>query len=151
MESKYLKYKIKYHQLKNQLKNQNNQHNQHNQHGGSCSINNQHGGHDNKKDTEAFYFTENNINEKKPTFYLFKASWCGHCKAFRETWNALADKYKDKINFISYDSDKDKKEMKSWRIGGFPSMIYRSGTKAIEYAGDRDINSLITFIKNQSN
>ena len=129
MESKYLKYKIKYHQLKKKIE-----------------MNNQTGGGDNKDET--FYYNQKKINNKNPTIYLFKASWCGHCKSFRENWNALANKYEDKINFVLYDSDKNKKEMKEWRVQGFPTLIMRKGDKATEYNGDRDINSLINFIDN---
>jgi len=88
-------------------------------------------------------------SNKAIDLYFFKADWCGHCKNFRETWNALADKFNDKINFISYDSDKDQKKIKEWRVEGFPTLIYRKGTTATEYNGDRDINSLINFIKNE--
>jgi protein disulfide-isomerase len=126
MDSKYLKYKIKYYQLKKKINIQN---------GGGNDENN--------------YFNQKEVNENKPSIYLFKASWCGHCKNFRETWNALADKFNDKINFISYDSDKDQKKIKEWRVNGFPTLIFRKGTAATEYNGDRDINSLINFIKNE--
>lgn len=124
MESKYLKYKIKYHQLKQQ-------------------INEQTGGK--MKDAD-FYYNQKKINDNKPTIYLFKASWCGHCKAFRENWNALANKFGNKVNFVLYDSDKNEKEIKQWRVQGFPTIIYRKGASATEFNGDRDMNSLVNFI-----
>ena len=126
MESKYLKYKIKYQQLKNNLLNQT-------------------GG----KQNDNFYYNQQKINDKNPTLYLFKASWCGHCVAFRENWNALSEKFKNKINFVLYDSDKNNKEMKEWRVNKYPTLILRNGTSASEYNGDRDIDSLIKFINNQ--
>jgi hypothetical protein len=126
MDSKYLKYKIKYYQLKQKINKQN---------GGGINEDN--------------YFNQKEVSENKPSIYLFKASWCGHCINFKETWNALADKFNDKINFISYDSAKDSKKMKEWRVEGFPTLIFRKGSSATEYNGDRDINSLIEFIKNQ--
>jgi protein disulfide-isomerase len=130
MDSKYLKYKIKYYQLKQKINKQINK-----QNGGASEGDN--------------YFNQKEVNENKPSIYLFKASWCGHCINFRETWNALADKFHDKINFISYDSKNDSKKMKEWRVEGFPTLIFRKGTSATEYNGDRDIDSLINFIKNQ--
>ncbi len=131
MESKYLKYKIKYCQLKKQLDNKNNQT------GGEV------------KEEKLEYFNEKNINDKNPSIYLFKAGWCGHCKHFRETWNALANKFSTKVNFIAYDSNENKKEMKEWRVNGFPTIIFRKGSKASEFNGDRDIDSVIKFIENQ--
>ena len=86
-------------------------------------------------------------NENKPDLYLFKAKWCGHCKNFLPTWEALSNKYNKKINFITYDSEKNKKEMEEWKIEGFPTIIYRKDNVAQEYKGDRDIDSLINFIE----
>ena len=132
MDSKYLKYKIKYYQLKKKINEQS---------GGSIS------GNDNSKDE--FYFNQEEVNENKPSIYLFKATWCGHCKNFRETWNALANKFNDNVNFILYDSAKDKEKIKEWRVVGFPTIIFRKGSSAKEFNQDRTIDNLITFIENQ--
>jgi thiol-disulfide isomerase/thioredoxin len=121
--NKYLKYKKKYLQIK-------------------AMQNVQQGGSDDD------FFNEVKINENFPSIYLFKANWCGHCKNFRETWNALANKYSSKMNFILYDSDKNKKSLKEWRVNSFPTIILRKGTKATEHNGDRDINTMIPVIEN---
>ena len=126
---KYLKYKIKYLKLK-KLNNIN-------QTGGS-------------NEKENFYFGQNSVDDMKstkPTIYLFKASWCGHCKQFRETWNSLGNTFSKDINFITYDSDKNTKEMKEWKIKGYPTLIVRTGTTAKEYNEDRNIDNLVTYIK----
>ena len=123
---KYLKYKSKYLKLKNS--------NKITQTGG------------NKDD---FYFGQNsidNMQDTKPTIYLFKASWCNHCKNFRETWNSLGNTFSKDINFISYDSDKNAKSIKEWNIKGYPTLIVRTGTNAKEYNGDRNINDLVNYI-----
>ena len=133
--SKYLKYKIKYLKLKNL-----------NQTGGKNT--NQDG--ENTTQNEHFYFGQNtvdNMDSKKPTLYLFKANWCGHCKNFKETWNSLGKKYNNNINFISYDADKNQKAIKEWNVNGFPHLIARTGTNAKEYNGDRDVNSLVNYIE----
>ena len=85
--------------------------------------------------------------DSKPTLYLFKASWCGHCKNFIPTWEALEKRYTDKINLIAYDVDKNKKEIEEWNIESFPTLFYRKGLNAIEYNGDRSIDDLIKFIE----
>jgi thiol-disulfide isomerase/thioredoxin len=127
---KYLKYKSKYLKLKNS--------NKVSQSGGS-----------NNKDDVTFYFGQDFVDDMKnpkPTIYLFKASWCGHCKNFRETWNSLGNTFSKDINFISYDSDKNPKAIREWNIKGFPTIIVRNDNTAKEYNGDRDIDSLVNYI-----
>lgn len=121
---KYLKYKAKYLKLKSIMdKNKNN------------SIN-MLGGASKLKDEK--------------TIYLFKAEWCPHCRVFKSTWEGLKNELEDKIKFVTYDSDKDAKEIKSFKIQGFPTIILTVGDKAIEYVGPRDETSIKEFI-NQYN
>ena len=96
---------------------------------------------------------KNNFNMKggggdadSKTLYLFKADWCGHCKAFKKTWEVLQSEVKD-IKFVTFDADENKDEMKKFKIGGFPTLILNSNNKAIEYVGSRDIESIKDFIK----
>jgi thiol-disulfide isomerase/thioredoxin len=78
--------------------------------------------------------------------YLFKAEWCPHCQTFKKTWGELSEKFSNKYKFITYDSDKNKNEIKEWLVKGFPTIILKDGEKAIEYVGPRDIESLSDFI-----
>jgi thioredoxin-like negative regulator of GroEL len=82
----------------------------------------------------------------KNTLYLFKADWCHHCKNFKSTWEKLQDDMKNKVNFVSFDADKDKKQMTNFNIQGFPTLVLKQKNKAIEYVGERDLNSLKEFI-----
>ncbi len=84
------------------------------------------------------------------SIYLFKAEWCGHCQGFKPTWNKLKEEMKSKINFVTYDSEKNSKEIKEYNIEGFPTLIMKVGNKAIEYVGPRDEQSVKDFI-NQYN
>ena len=84
--------------------------------------------------------------EEKKSLVLFKAEWCGHCKSFKSTWDELKDKMESKINFISYDSELNKKEIDKYKIEGFPTLILLSGDKAIEYVGARDKKTIEEFI-----
>ena len=83
----------------------------------------------------------------KPTVYLFKAEWCGHCNQFKPMWEALQQKYKNKYNFVTYDSNKNGKEIKEWKIESYPTIYYKNGDNATEYSGSRDIDSLVTFFE----
>jgi len=77
---------------------------------------------------------------------LFKAEWCGHCQAFKPTWNKLKDMHNKKYNFVTYDADKNEKEVAQWQVRGFPTIIIKKGKEATEYRGERDIDSLTKFL-----
>ena len=79
------------------------------------------------------------------TLALFKAEWCGHCIGFKDTWNKLKDENKN-INFVTYDSEINKEEIKKYKIEGFPSLILLSDKKAIEYVGPRNKEAIEEFI-----
>lgn len=84
-----------------------------------------------------------------PKLYLYKASWCGHCQNFEPTWKQLIEnpEYKGKINFITMDSELNKKEIKEKNIEGFPTIILEKNNKEIEYNGSREKDDLHTFIQ----
>jgi len=82
----------------------------------------------------------------KKTLALFKAEWCGHCIGFKETWNQLKNENKN-INFITYDSEINKNEIKKYNIQGFPTIILLLNDKAIEYVGPRSRDAIEEFIK----
>jgi len=126
-KEKYLKYKAKYLKLKSKEKELNKK-----------SINMKGGSN------------MNDNNNNKNSIYLFKADWCGHCKQFKPTWNKLKDEMSNKINFITYDSVKNAKEIKEYNISGFPTLIIKTGNKAIEYVGPKNEQSIKDFI-NQYN
>jgi thiol-disulfide isomerase/thioredoxin len=85
-------------------------------------------------------------SEDKKTLALFKAEWCGHCKAFKGTWDKLQSGMGNKVNFVTYDSEINKNEIKDYKIQGFPTLILLAGDKAVEYVGPRDETSIKQFI-----
>jgi len=84
---------------------------------------------------------------EKPTIYLFKAEWCGHCKGFKPTWEKIQKDLKNKYEFITIDSEKDKAEISQWGIKGFPTIIKKISDNAEEYVGPRDEISVKEFIE----
>ena len=103
----------------------------------------------NKYKTKYLNLLSNQVGGKSSKdLYLFKAEWCGHCKAFKDDWNKLQNdsELKNKINFITMDSDKHTNEIKEWNIEGFPTLILKYGDKATEYNGPRNINAIKEFI-----
>ena len=119
-QEKYLKYKAKYLKLKSQEKSLNN----------NLIMT---GGGNNKQNT--------------PTLFLFKAEWCPHCKVFKNTWDDLKKNMQSKVNFVMFDSEQNSAQIKEFNIEGFPTLILKTGTKAIEYVGPRDFQSVKEFIE----
>ena len=81
----------------------------------------------------------------RPKIYLFKAEWCPHCRIFKPTWDQLQKKMKS-VEFITLDSDANAREIKKFKIEGYPTIILMNGGKAIEYVGPRDEMGVENFI-----
>ena len=128
--NKYLKYKNKYLEAKNEYDNLTN--NCKTCNNKSCNCLQQYGG----------------INN---TLYLFKADWCGHCKNFMPIWKDLQKSVGNKINFNTFDADKNKNEIKEFNIQGFPTLILIKNNTKIEYEGERDVKSITDFINSYVN
>jgi thioredoxin 1 len=84
--------------------------------------------------------------QEKKTLTLFKADWCGHCKRFKNTWDELKNDNKD-INFVTYDSERNKDKIIKYGIKGFPTIILLVDNKAIEYVGERNKDNIQNFIE----
>ena len=95
----------------------------------------------------------NQSGGSKPELYLFKADWCGHCKAFKDDWDALSKNpsLNKKINFITMDSNDNKDEIKEWKVVGFPTLILKNGSEAFEYGGNRTVDDVKSFIEKHIN
>ena len=117
---KYLKYKIKYLELK-ESNNQNIYIEPQEQTGGSSN---------------------------KMSIMLFKAEWCGHCKNFMPIWNKLKDSYSKKFNFLTYDSEKDKDYMNEMNINGYPTIMIKEGDNIQPYNGPREYDALVSILSN---
>ena len=77
---------------------------------------------------------------------LFKADWCGHCKAFLPIWNQIINDSNLNINFTTFDSEEHKKEMQQYNVTGYPTIIYKVNNQLVEYNGSRDEKSIRDFI-----
>ena len=91
---------------------------------------------------------QNGGSNEKSELYLFKAEWCGHCRNFKDEWKKLKKNsdLKNKVNFITMDSEINKKEIVDWNINGFPTIILKKGDTAIEYNGERSVSAIEDFI-----
>ena len=88
--------------------------------------------------------------QEKPTLVLFKAEWCGHCRNFKPTWEAMKNSLTN-VEFKTYDADKDEVEMSKYGVEGFPTIILENDNKTIEYNGDRTVDNIIHFVNENLN
>jgi len=81
---------------------------------------------------------------------LFKADWCGHCKSFKPTWEAVSKHYKEKYNFITYDADKNLDKLKEYKVDSFPTILLKKDSDLIPYNGDRSFEDFNSFLESLS-
>ena len=101
-------------------------------------------------------FNDNN----KVNICLFHASWCGHCRTYKEkgtfmnTYNneILANPKLDNIIFLEYDFDQNKNLATKYNINSFPTIVSidNNGELIETFSGNRDNSKeLVDFaIKN---
>jgi protein disulfide-isomerase-like protein len=88
--------------------------------------------------------------ENKPKLVLFKAEWCGHCRNFKPTWEAMKNSLTN-IDFKTYDADNDESVMSKYGIQGFPTIVLEKNDKVIEYNGERSVDNIIQFVNENLN
>ncbi|KAH9951589.1 protein disulfide isomerase [Amylocystis lapponica] len=98
-------------------------------------------------------FEEVVFDDEKDVFVEFYASWCGHCKRLKPTWDSLGDRYaevKDRITIAKLEAtENDLPPSVPFRIGGFPTLKFKkAGSRSfIDYDGDRSLEGLIAFVE----
>jgi len=98
-------------------------------------------------------FDEVVYDDKKDVFVEFYASWCGHCKRLKPTWDQLGETFadsKDRITIAKMEAqDNDLPPSVPFRISGFPTLKFKpaGGREWVDYDGDRSLESLISFVQ----
>jgi len=98
-------------------------------------------------------FDEVVFDDEKDVFVEFYATWCGHCKRLKPTWDSLGDRYadlKDSITIAKMEAtENDLPPSVDFRVAGFPTLKFKkAGTREfIDYDGDRSLESLIAFVE----
>ncbi|CAK5275629.1 unnamed protein product [Mycena citricolor] len=91
------------------------------------------------------------FDDSKDVFIEFYASWCGHCKRLKPTWDSLADHYaplKKTLTIVKFEAtENDLPPSVPFSISGFPTIKFKkAGTRDfIDYEGDRSYESLSDF------
>ncbi|KZT12454.1 protein disulfide isomerase [Laetiporus sulphureus 93-53] len=98
-------------------------------------------------------FDEVVFDDDKDVFVEFYASWCGHCKRLKPTWDSLGDRYadvKDRLVIAKMEAqENDLPPSVPFRVNGFPTLKFKkAGSRDfIDYNGDRSLESLIAFVE----
>jgi thiol-disulfide isomerase/thioredoxin len=87
------------------------------------------------------------------TLVIAKAEWCGHCKTAAPEFEKLQKESPIKLKSGTevpvkiLDSDKNKDEIATYKIKGFPSIMVVDGENITEYHGPRTKKDIITFLE----
>jgi len=85
---------------------------------------------------------------------ICKPDWCGHCKTAAPEFHkllaaspiTLQDGTKATVKIL--DADKDKAELGTYKIRGFPTVLVVKDGQTTEYPGERTSSAIIDFINN---
>ena len=101
-------------------------------------------------------FSDGKMNE----FMFFKANWCKFCISFSPTFDKLVkivnedDNLKSQLILRKFDNDigQDKPVFAQYNVKTFPTLIFKSKDgNVIKYDGERDVDSLVMFLKKNVN
>ena len=89
----------------------------------------------------------------EPTFAMFYAPWCGHCKNAMPEFDKLAENPPNgvKVMKINCDEESNKELAKKQNIQGFPTIrYYKNGMDGDhqEYNGERTADGFMSFLNN---
>ena len=91
-------------------------------------------------------------NPSMPTFTMYYADWCGHCKTAKPEFEALAAKSPmdingTKCNIRMVSPEKQPELAKGKSIKGFPTFLMETPDgKTVEYKGPRSTDGYLKFI-----
>ena len=105
------------------------------------------------KKIETLYTSLSNETKKKPTLVNFNASWCYWSKKLNPTWKLLQEDLKENdIDIIDFKCDlntgNDEICKQKYNIDGYPTIKLFHDGKEINYNGDRSLDDIKSFIRN---
>lgn len=63
------------------------------------------------------------VKVDKLTLIDFNAVWCGPCKQFAPVFHEVAEKYADKADFVSLDTDVNPETAKAFNVQAIPTLV----------------------------
>ena len=99
-------------------------------------------------------FEKEVINNNKDIMVLFYSPWCYYCKTLLPKYEEIAKKLKEKNNkLILMKINAIENEVESFENYGFPKIKFYPGNKKdkpIDYKGNKSVEEIIEFIKNNA-
>jgi len=97
-------------------------------------------------------FEEIVFDESRDVFIEFYATWCGHCKRLKPTWDSLGQhfsSFKDRLTIAKMEAtENDIPPSATLQVSGFPTLKFKkAGSRDfIDYNGDRSLENLVAFV-----
>lgn len=89
-----------------------------------------------------------------PSFTLYYADWCPHCKEVAPKFKEWAKNGTVNVGgetvFVKAVEEKDIPADVKSTVKGFPTFIYSKGGSTVEYSGSRDASGWEAFLKQQA-
>lgn len=91
------------------------------------------------------------FENSQPTFAIFYAPWCGHCKQAKPEFEKLVSDYKGNTKIHMVNGDENKELVKQHGVQGFPSLRYyprglNTPSDYKEYTGERTFQSMKDYL-----
>jgi glutaredoxin len=75
---------------------------------------------------------------------LYHAEWCGHCKHFKPTWDALKNVFqKNNIDFEEFEDGENEAIIQNAGVEGFPTIRITNDKGEYDYMGDRTADAIL--------
>jgi len=76
---------------------------------------------------------------------LYHANWCGHCKRFKPTWDALKDVFaKNNVQYEEFEDSTNENEIENAGVEGFPTIrITDEKGDEYDYNGERSAEGIL--------
>ncbi|KAH9943444.1 disulfide isomerase [Epithele typhae] len=98
-------------------------------------------------------FEEVALDDSRDVFVEFYASWCGHCKRLKPTWDSLGEHFapvRDRVTIAKMEAtENDLPPSVPFRVSGFPTLKFKpaGSHEFLDYDGDRSLENLIAFVE----